>query len=286
MRLKPLVVFCCTSLVTSAVLAEKLDDVENSVTSLPSVTVVKDLSNSEIIVERIERTQARELKDLFSGESSVTVGGGDRQARRLHVRGIESSNLSVTVDGAQQGQNLHNHRGGITGVDPAILKKVEVSAGVVAADEGPGALGGSVKFETMDAQDLLAPGQPVGAFVKGGYGSAAESKTFNTAVFSEFSDRLGALVYFGGTNAENTRIGGGNKIPYSAYEDRNFLVKLSLLDWRDQTLRVGYEKNTTEGLSYQQRGDYPYHPGVWEGRNRMPPVDQTVARETVTLNHR
>ncbi|SFR56348.1 TonB-dependent receptor domain-containing protein [Thiomicrospira sp. ALE5] len=259
---------------------------ENVSQSLPQVSVVKDLTDSDAILERIERTQANELRDVFRGESDVTVGGGDRQGRRLHVRGVESSNLSVTVDGAQQGQNLHNHRGGAAGIDPVILKRVEIKPGFVAADDGPGALGGVVRFETVDAQDLLAPGQAIGAFVKAGYGSAAESKTFNTAVYAEPTDGFGVMVYYGGTDAENTRIGGGDKIPYSGYEDRNFLVKLSLFDWRDQTLRVGYEKNTSEGLSYQQRGDYPYHPGVWEGRNRMPPVDQTVARETITLNHR
>lgn len=236
------------------------------------------------VIERIERTQAREIRDIFAAESEANVGGGDRQARRLFLRGVEGSNVNITVDGARQGQNLYNHRGGLMGVDPAILKRVDIQPGPAPADGGPGALGGSIRFETKDAQDLLSAGRRAGAFVKAGYGSASKSKTLNTAVYGMPFDKLGLLAYLGGTDTELMRIGGGDKVPFSAYDDRNYLLKASLLDLQSHSLRLARERNTTNGLNYQQRGDFPWQ--IQPPPGTRPPRDQTLTRDTTTLNYR
>lgn len=251
---------------------------------LPELIITADPLDSSELSQRVDRTQAREIKDLFSLDSEASVGGGDRQARRLYLRGLEGSNINITVDGARQGQNMYNHRGGLLGVDPFILKRVEVQPGPVAADAGAGALGGSLRFETKDAQDLLQPNQRMGAKVRTAYASATEAKTLNLAAFGEITPGLGILAYAGGTNTEDIRIGGGNKIPQSAYEDRNQLIKLSWLGHQDHQLRISHEHNTTQGTNFQQRGDYPYQ--VQPDIDQRPPRDQTLSRNTSVVNYR
>ncbi|MFN3899904.1 MAG: TonB-dependent receptor domain-containing protein [Alishewanella aestuarii] len=227
------------------------------------------------------QSAAREVRDLFAGVTDISIGGGDRQGRRLFLRGAEGSNLNITVDGARQGPNLYNHRGGMLGVDPAILKLVRIHAGPARAEDGAGAMAGSVQFTTKDAQDFVATGQQLGGFVRAAYASAQSAETLNSALALQHQAGLGVLLYAGGTNASEQRIGGGDKIPYSGYDDRNVLIKLSYLG--EHSVRLGHEVNRTKGLNFQQRGDYPYQ--VQPPAQNRPPRLQTLQRESSTLDY-
>lgn len=219
---------------------------------------------------------AREVRDLFSGLSDISIGGGDRQGRRLFLRGVEGSNLNITVDGARQGANLYNHRGGMLGLDPAILKQASIHAGPAKATDGAGAMAGSIQMTTKDAQDFLTDQQSLGGFARAGYASAQDANTLNAALALQHQNGIGLLLYAGGTNADLQRIGGGSKIPFSGYDDRNQLIKLSSLG--RHSWRVGHEVNTTTGLNFQQRGDYPYQ--VQPPIESRPPRLQTLERQS------
>ncbi len=72
-----------------------------------------------------------------------------------------------------------------------LLKRVEIDT--AAGQQGPGALGGSVRFETVDAQDLLdAPG--AGARIRLGYGSADRSEQGGLTAYARAGEHLGFLV--------------------------------------------------------------------------------------------
>lgn len=232
------------------------------------------------VLEYAEQSAAREVRDLFAGVTDISIGGGDRQGRRLFLRGAEGSNLNITVDGARQGPNLYNHRGGMLGIDPAILKQVNIHAGPARAEDGAGAMAGSVQFTTKDAQDFVSNGQQLGGFVRAAAASAQSAETLNSALAWQ-QDRLGVLLYAGGTNASEQRIGGGDKVPFSGYDDRNMLVKLSYLG--EHSVRVGHEVNRTKGLNFQQRGDYPYQ--VQPPVQNRPPRLQTLQREGSTVDY-
>lgn len=235
--------------------------------------------------ERVVRFQAREMRDLFTHDPAIDIGGGSRNGQRIFLRGIEGSNLNITVDGARQGSNLYNHRGGMLNVDPEILKRVDVQAGPAAADQGFGALGGSIRFETIDAQDRLAPGEKVGGFVRGSYGSAANARRLGGGAYGLIGDNVGVLLYGSATNFDDLRIGGGFKVPFSGGDDNNILAKLSLVDIGPHTIRLSYERNDASGLNFQQRGDYPYQLQPADFRAR-PPQDQSLTRDTFTGRYR
>ena len=42
--------------------------------------------------------------------------------QRIYVRGLESSTLNVSLDGAKQGKNMFQHFGNELGVNPDLLK--------------------------------------------------------------------------------------------------------------------------------------------------------------------
>ncbi len=120
--------------------------------------------------EDIEVMQPADVSELFQRDSALTVSGGAGPSKRIHVFGLEQSNLAVTVDGVPQGPTSWHHTGSNV-IDPAFLKSVEVEAGTAAADAGFGAAAGAVRYETVGAKDLLSDGRTQGGRVGLSYGS-------------------------------------------------------------------------------------------------------------------
>ena len=128
------------------------------------------LGNTEVSQEEIEARNPSTVADVFAGESEITVSGGAAIAQKVLVHGIEESLLAVTIDGARQNKSAFHHTGNVL-IDPALLKRVEVSSGIAPADAGPGALAGTIAYETKDARDLLEPGDTFGGLATTSYGS-------------------------------------------------------------------------------------------------------------------
>ncbi|WP_156496865.1 TonB-dependent receptor plug domain-containing protein, partial [Alcanivorax sp. HI0083] len=101
---------------------------------------------------------------------SVSVGGSIPVNEKVYVRGVEETAMLVTVDGARQNNKVFHHNA-TNLIDPSLLKSASAAAGVASADDGPGALGGALKYETVDVADMLAPGDNLGGFLNGRYAS-------------------------------------------------------------------------------------------------------------------
>ncbi|WP_179216957.1 TonB-dependent receptor [Humidesulfovibrio mexicanus] len=253
-----------------------------SVETLPTLNV--DATNTrpdvrEVSTEVIQRTQAKTLAEVFVNEPSVVVSGGGRNAQRLYLRGIESSNLNITIDGARQGGNLHQHKSGLSTLDPELLKRVEVQTGP-GADRGPGALGGAISMETVDAQDLLAPGKEVGATVRTGYASSDQSWSGGSTVYGMLSENSGLYAHFSATDKRDYKTGSGATAPNTAGEDLDYFAKYSLLDLDGHSLRVSAERKSDSGLYVWGSN------GSDMGFSNTPPVYVFTTRESYTLDHR
>lgn len=234
---------------------------------------------SSIKIERLSRTLAADTAAIFKGEPAVTLGGSARNAQRIYLHGIEGSNLNITIDGARQGRNLFQHRGNMNGIDPDLLKQVEVTAGP-GADSGPGALGGGIRFVTVDAQDLLKVGQNQGATLRTQYATADEAIRGSTSVYGRFGAHLGMLAHVSALNTDDYRIGGGGHAKNTATSDRDYLVKVSLLDLAGHSVRLGAELNTNHGNYNWGGSDFGY------AKDSLAAVRQEMERETYTLEHR
>ena len=248
---------------------------------LPSL-VVRDTmgSDQQIFLEQAHRTLASDVSDLFSATPSVTVGGGGRSAQRIYLRGIESSNLNVTIDGARQGRTLFQHHGTISSLDPDMLKQVEVQTGA-GAESGPGALGGSIRFRTVDAQDLLLPGQTTGARLKTGYAGVDDTLQGSADAYALFKGHLGILAHVSGSNREDYEDGDGDTVLNTAGQDRDYLFKLSLLDLASHSLRLGAQLNSSSGDSIW--GGLGSDMGV--ATDTQNAVRQEMERTSYTLEH-
>lgn len=253
--------------------------------ALKKVEVVEEAesygSNKSIDTKLLNKIQAKDLADVLSKESSVSIGGGALNAQRIYLRGIEGSNINITLDGAKQGTNLSQHRGNMIGLDPDLLKRTDIRT-TANAENGYGALGGAISMTTKDAQDLVRNDESFGAIVRTNYSSVSDSKRGSTTLYSMLGTNTGAYFHISGENRGNYKQGGGDITKASAYNNRSYFAKISMLDIADQSLRISAEQNENSGAA--KSGSIGSDIGPFTGDESTLPF-QVFKRNTYTLEH-
>ncbi len=213
-----------------------------------TLTVIGHAVNADQVIDQevMENYQATDLEDVFKHNPDVRVGGGFSTAQKIYVRGIEDTNLNVSIDGAQQAGYLFHHQGRVS-VEPELLKRVEVQAGAGLATDGPGALGGAIRFVTKDPEDLLKANEKAGALVKLGYFDNTEGVKAHTSVFGRLSDDVSALVSLTRQDTDNIHDGDGNEQTNTASEQDSGLIKIVGKLSDDQTLRLSHDFRYDDG---------------------------------------
>tara|TARA_E500000318_G_scaffold88256_1_gene85459 strand:- start:310 stop:2280 length:1971 start_codon:yes stop_codon:yes gene_type:complete len=226
-------------------------------TILDPISVISSIAKEETEVidsEEITRRQPTTLNELFARSPDVSVSGANRTAaQKVYVRGLEETNLNVTVDGVKQNGRLYAHSGNM-GLDPELLKRVEVNAGTGSALSGPGALGGVIRYETKDAEDMLLPGQSNGGMVKLSGQSNGKRLSPAIAAYGIAGDQFSYLFY--GTKAwsEDYEDGSGSSVSDTGNEPFDGLAKLrfrpvegheleAIIDYREDTGARAYRSN-------------------------------------------
>jgi len=214
----------CT-LSSPVVFAQSLENQNEETKSIERVAVVGAATNLSITADDIEQFQANDLADVFRESPSVSVGGSVGVAQKIFIRGLEDAYLNVTVDGAQQTSTLFHHIGRVT-LDPDLLKQIDVQAGAGEATSGPGAIGGSIRFKTKDAQDLLRGDEQFGGRVKASYFSN-EGTRYSGSLYGKLSDSWGLLGYYSTVDRDNFEDGDGNEVLGTAADQDLMFLKAS-----------------------------------------------------------
>ncbi len=196
-----------------------------------------DRATSMYVTEReLENARTGDLKDVFSGIASVSVGGALPLTQKIFVNGVDMLNLGVTIDGASQNNRAFHHVSA-NAIDPGLLKAVRVDATVSPADAGPYALAGSVVFETLDATDILEFGQVVGGNLRLSYsdnGDTAQGALTLAGMYRGFE----WVLYGKRATGDDYDDGDGNEVFGTAADLTSFLGKLA------------YESDTGHRIEY------------------------------------
>ena len=128
----------------------------------------------------IERTQAQDLRELFRYEPSVTVVGGFGRfgLGDVRIRGLGGNRVQLQVDGVNVADSFNIgsfSNADRDAVDVSILKQAEVLRGPASALYGSDALGGTVRFVTLDPVDLLPGDDGFAGRVRAGAASVDDS---------------------------------------------------------------------------------------------------------------
>ena len=250
-------------------------------TSLQTITVTANSSVRGKVQEGSVYTedytpaqQADHLSDFLNVIPGVTVGGTSSVNQRIRVRGLDDTNLKVTIDGARQEGTLFYHMGDVT-IDPDLLKQSEVAVGNNSVTLGNDALGGAVAFKTVDAVDLLKPGQKIGAKLHTGYASNNDELLTSATVFGAPTDNIDLLAYYGKRDTSSGEDGNGREL-FEDSKSENILLKAGAYVADDHHFGANFSRTEKEGI-FPFRPDFPGRPDA--------PIPQQVKRDTFGLDY-
>lgn len=210
------------------------------------------LGNDEITEEEIEQRNAATIVDVFAGESAITGSGGAPIGQKVFVNGVEESLLSVTIDGARQNKSAFHHTGNVL-IDPALLKSVEISAGLAPADHGPNALAGSIAYTTKDARDLLEDGDTFGGLTTLTAGTNGMGFRSNLTIFGQ----QGGFEYLlSGTRASGDDYEDGSGVTNlgTEVELSDYVAKFAYTSQDGKRFAFSASETTDDGLRAAQAG--------------------------------
>lgn len=132
---------------------------------------LRNITNLYAGKETVERYKGAAPADLFQGFNGVYSGDARNSgAVDPNIRGVQGQGrIPVTIDGTEQalttwrGYNGANNRNYL---DPNLIGSITVEKGPELASGNNSGIGGAVKMRTIDADDIVNPGQRVGAELK------------------------------------------------------------------------------------------------------------------------
>ncbi|GAB3316526.1 TonB-dependent receptor [Haliea atlantica] len=244
---------------------------------LEHVVVLGQRIDSVLTSLDIERRQANDLDDLFAGVPTVLVGGSVGAAQKIYVRNLGEDTLNIMIDGATQSGVTYHHTGRIT-IEPELLREVEVQVGAGEATNGPGAMGGAIRFETKDPQDLLATGRSAGAMVKTGFYSNTEGVKSSFTGYARLGAGWRALASYVYSDQAEMEDGDGNALAGTESQQTLGYAKLVGDLGETQQLSLSYEQLDEEGEKLRRP--------EWAESPANPAWDLEFTRKTTTGNYR
>ena len=240
------------------------ESLENEEKQIERVTVLyKGESENHFVetvnLERVNFTLADDLNDTFKFVPSIQVGTGSRNGQKIFMRGIEDLHINIKVDGARLGSNTFHHQGRFQ-IDPFLLKSVTINNGISPASSGPGAIGGSVLFETVDPHDLIANGNTWGSSIRARGETSSDLYGLTASTYGLLTEHLGMLAYINYSDNANVRAGGGEEMISTDGSKENYLFKVSLIDYYDHNLRISINENNNIGGAL--RANFPWQSNV------------------------
>ncbi|HDL8637484.1 TPA: TonB-dependent hemoglobin/transferrin/lactoferrin family receptor [Yersinia enterocolitica] len=169
---------------------------------------------------------ATSATDMLRNIPGLTVTGSGRvNGQDVTLRGYGKQGVLTLVDGIRQGTDTGHLNS--TFLDPALVKRVEIVRGPSALLYGSGALGGVISYETVDAADLLLPGQNSGYRVYSAAATGDHSFGLGASAFGR-TDDVDGILSFGTRDIGNIRQSDG----FNAPNDETISNVLAKGTWR------------------------------------------------------
>lgn len=209
-------------------------------------------------VSVVDAAQLGDIAPVHIGEVLATVpgvagtGSGSFFGQGFNIRGFGSSGAAAAESGIVQlidGEEKYyeSYRQGALFVEPDFLRQVEVLRGPGSSTlYGAGALGGVIAMETIEASDLLAPGQTFGGRAKLGYASNPETWLGSLALGWRPSADFEALAAFAWRKLGDTEDADGNTTVRANSKTPNLLLK-ARKTFGDQYVAFSYQHLEAKG---------------------------------------
>ena len=207
------------------------------------------------------------------------TGGPRRTGEGPSIRGFSGPDVILTIDGARQ--NFGSTHDGRFFIDPSLLKRVEVLRGPASSLYGSGGTGGVIAFQTLDAADLLAPGQSAGSLLSTGYQSVNRERVANLTAYAAPGGGTDVLASLTKRDSGTIRLGDGNELRDT---DDDIVAGLAKGSWRladhhrVEGSLVAFRNQAREPNNGQQ--------GISVGETAAGLVDKDIRTQTLSVAYR
>lgn len=228
--------------------------------------------------EQLDKINPQDIKDVFKREASVAVGGSITANQKVYVRGIEETAMAVSIDGARQNNKVFHHNA-TNLIDPALLKTVRASAGVSPADDGPGALGGSLVYETIDVADVLHADETLGGFADLAYQTNGEIFGAKGALMAQ-TNGFEFLAYANKLHGGDYEDGDSNKVHFTEPALTSVLLKAAYSSADIGRFEISHDRTEDDSAR-------PYRANLMSVRGRPVPESRRydLERETTVFEY-
>ncbi|MDN2663621.1 TonB-dependent receptor domain-containing protein [Psychromonas sp. 14N.309.X.WAT.B.A12] len=268
------------TIMISSVLSASAFATESEISTATTYGVVEvwgtQINNeTSLLTHDIESKQAHHVSVLLRDQAGVDVGGSHSLNQSINIRGVTETDLNITIDGADQSNNVFHHVGNLL-INPDILQSVDLQVGTNSIING--GLSGGVAFETKDADDLLREGETVGARIYGGYADN-DYYSYSGTVYSRINEHFDFLAYYNAIDRNNSVDGEGNEKLGQEGKMQNILLKAGFNFSDSNRLELSYDY-------YDDSGDYALRTNLGAEYDPTGAIyDISYNRETITLNH-
>lgn len=241
-----------------------------------------DVFRAPLIVDVIDRhdptlSTASRVEDVLGAQPGLGIAGqGRRNGQTLSLRGFGRSGVLVRLDGVRQDINT-GHLGNFF-LDPALLREVQVARGALSSLYGSNAMGGVISFETVDADDLLRPGETRGGRLSLRGATANDELGLNLSLFGKRDTARGevdGLLAIGRSESGDIRRAGGQTAP----EDASLNSLLAKGGWNvapDHRLFASWQH-------YRESATQPANPQLLGEDSEL--RDRTTQSDNLQLGH-
>ena len=220
--------------------------------------------------EEIELFSPSTPSDLLRDIPGLEFSNGPRRTGETpSIRGLSGDNVLILMDGARQ--SFSSGHDGRFFLDPDLLKKAEVVKGPASSLYGSGAVGGVLAFETVDAADLLAPGETRGARLRLGQQTVNDEFLGVVSGYGMVGD-VDVVTSFGIRNSKNIELGSGVDL---RSDD----------DIRSVLLKTGYGTNDVRvEASWQRFDNEALEPNNGQGVTTDNDVHKDILTDNIRIN--
>ncbi|MCS4505121.1 TonB-dependent hemoglobin/transferrin/lactoferrin family receptor [Arhodomonas aquaeolei] len=222
----------------------------------------------------IRERQPSTPDDILGDLPGVEFTGGPRRTGEVpSIRGLAGADVVVTLDGARQ--NFLSGHDGRFFVDPSLLREVEVVRGPASSLYGSGATGGVIALRTLRAEDLLAPDEHAGIWLRGGYQGVNHERHAGVTAYGRPRDDLGVLASITRRDSGTIELGDGNELTNS---DDDIVSGLAKGRWQP-------DEDSEVELSFQRFDNDAREPNNGQGAGDENSVAKDIRADTARLRY-